>query len=317
MRNSNPLWTSLRTSCFIAAITLTAVHVSAQDVEIKPQLRAGDEFRLEVTRTREDTSRPQQNGKSRTVVDVRVLSATPAGFVLDWAPGETVLDNPQVAMDPVVMAASRIVSQSVFRLNLSAEGEFAGVANEAEVSPKLQAMLNTIIQSLAERLPADQRTAFHNLIGQMLSPAALISSATREAEIYFSLNGVALAVGEAAEAGLEQPSPVGGGIIPATFRVDMESATTESASLRTTTAYDPAALLRMTQSLVQQAGRPIPPDELARIPPMQMSDDGKFVFDRAVGLMREVVVNRRVSAGDVRRHDGWQIRLLHGPKRGL
>jgi hypothetical protein len=71
----------------------------------------------------------------------------------------------------------------------------------------------------------------------------------------------------------------------------------------------------MTQSLAQQAGKPIPPAELAKIPPRQMSDDAKYLFDRTVGLMREVTVNRLVSAGDMRRYDGWQIRLLSAPKR--
>jgi hypothetical protein len=117
------------------------------------------------------------------------------------------------------------------------------------------------------------------------------------------------------EFGLEQPSPVGSGVIAAKFRVDMESATNDSASLKTTTTYDPAALMRMTQSLAQQAGKPIPPAELAKIPPMKMSDDAKYLFDRTVGLMREVMVNRHVSTDGMRRYDGWQIRLLSAPKR--
>jgi hypothetical protein len=39
------------------------------------------------------------------------------------------------------------------------------------------------------------------------------------------------------------------------------------------------------------------------------------VFDRAVGLMREVVVNRRVGVTGMERVDGWDIRLLQAPKR--
>ena len=304
-----------RTPLFVVAVTLISAVASAQDVDIRPQLRAGDDFRLDITRTRENSARPQADNRGRTLVNVRVVSATPKGWVLDWAPGETVLDNPQVAQDPTIAAASEIVRGIVFRLTLNADGEVTGLANQKEIAPKLQAMLNKVVQDLSARIPAEQRKTFQNLIGQVLSPAALISSATREAEIYFGLNGVSLPAGQSVEVDLQQPSPVGGGVIPARLRVTMESATNDSASLKTTTTYDPAALMQMTQSLAQQAGKPIPPAELARIPPMQMNDDAKYLFDRTVGLMREVTVNRTVYAGNTRRYDGWQIQLVSTPKR--
>src|SRR5262245_60025144 len=121
----------------IAALILTTPAAYAQELTIKPKLREGDQFRLELSRTRENSARPQQNGQSRTLVDVRVNSATPQGFVLDWMPGETVIDNPQAAQDPLIAAASDAVRGMRFRLTLSPEGEFTGLANHAEVVPRL------------------------------------------------------------------------------------------------------------------------------------------------------------------------------------
>jgi hypothetical protein len=46
-----------------------------------------------------------------------------------------------------------------------------------------------------------------------------------------------------------------------------------------------------------------------------MDDDGRFVLDRTVGLMRELVVNRRISAGKDQRLDRWEIRLVREPQR--
>ena len=54
--------------------------------------------------------------------------------------------------------------------------------------------------------------------------------------------------------------------------------------------------------------------ELARVS-MKMSDDGRFVHDRRVGLMREVIVDRRSAAGTEQRLDRWEIRLVRGPQR--
>jgi hypothetical protein len=95
----------------------------------------------------------------------------------------------------------------------------------------------------------------------------------------------------------------------------MDSITTNSVSLTTETTYDDRALLRVAESLVKQAGKPVPQSELAKVPRMDMNDDGTFVFDRTVGLMREVTMIRRVVAGTSQRLDRWEIRLLDGPKR--
>jgi hypothetical protein len=210
----------------------------------------------------------------------------------------------------VVNFASQALRDIRFQLNLNADGELKGLANQDEVAPKLKTVVDTVVRNLASSMPEDQRKGFLNLIGQVLSVDVLIATATRDAATYLGLNGAALAVGEEAVVDVEQPSPLGGDPLPAKFRVRMESATADVASLKTTTTYDPAALMRLTRSLAKQAGSPTPPEQFINLPPMQMSDEGTFVFDRKRGLMREVKVNRRVSVGPNRRLDAWEIRLI-------
>jgi hypothetical protein len=298
------------------ALTVTAAPAFAQDVTIVPTLRAGDAFQLEVIRIRENSAQPQQNSKGRTLVDVRVISASADGFLIEWVPGDTVLDNPQAAaaMNALAGVAAQALRDIRFRLNLNADGELTGMANQAEVAPKLKTVVDAVIRELSTRIPDEQRRQFLDFVGQILSVDVLIATATRDAATYFGLNGVSLAAGEVAEVDLEQPSPLGGGSLPAKFRVRMESASADSASLKTTTTYDAAALVRLTASVVKQAGSPIPPEELAKLPPMQMADEGTYLFDRKIGLMREVKVNRRIAMGPSGRLDAWEIRLVRGPR---
>jgi len=296
-------------------LSIAGSQALAQDVTIGPQLREGDQFRLEMVRLRENSQQPQQNGRSRTLVNVAVISVTADGVLLDWAPGDTTFDNQQVAQNPLLAAAVQAASGLKFRLTLNPDGELTGMANQAEVAPKLQAIVDTMLQGLAANLPAEQRQGLITFASQILSPELLIASAVREASIYFGLNGVSLAAGDEAEFEIEQASPFGGAAIPATFRVRMDSATADSASLTTAVTYDSAALWRVTESLAKQAGKPIPPDELARMPPIDIRDQGTYLFDRTLGLMREVIVNRHIAVGGVRRLDGWEIRLLEGPRR--
>jgi len=286
-----------------------------QDIEVRPKLVQGDKFRLEVTRIRRDSSRPQMNASGRTLVDAQVVSAGPDGFVLDWLPGDTVYDNPQVMQDPTVAAAVQAGKGMRFRIALSPDGEFDRLLNEAEVRPKIEAMVRTVISQFANALPANQRKNFQDLMGQVLSPDTLISSATQDAQIYWGLYGAALAAGESISANLEQPSPIGGGSIPATFRVNMESATGTTATITTTTTYDKDVLLRMTLDLAQRAGATLRPEDVATMPSMQMADDGKYEFDRTHGLMRKITINRRITAGPLDRLDGWVITLVEAPKR--
>jgi hypothetical protein len=294
----------------LVVLVAIAAQAHAQDISIVPTLRAGDSFQLEVIRIRENSAQPQQNGKSTTRVSVLVLSSSADGSVIEWVPGTTVFDNPQVALNPLVGSAAQALRGIRFELNLNAEGELKGLANQAEVAPRLKTVVDPVVRDLAARIPEDQRKGFLDLISQVLSVDVLIASATRDAATYLGLNGASLAVGEAVDVDLEQQSPFGGDPLPAKFRVRMESATTDVASLKTTTTYDPAALMRLTRSLAKQAGSPIPPEQFINLPPMQISDEGSFVFDRKRGLMREVKVNRRIAVGPNRRLDAWEIRLI-------
>ena len=193
----------------LLSLTVISLLTLAQDIEIRPKLNPGDKFRLEVAHIRRDSSRPQTNATGRTLVDVLVVSTNAGGSVLDWAPGDTVFDSPQVSLDPAVAAAAQATKGMHFRIALNADGGFASLLNEAEVRPKLQSVVGGIVAELAGRLPSNQRKSFQELMGQLVTPAALISSATRDAQIYFGLNGAPLTVGQTMAANLQQPGPMG------------------------------------------------------------------------------------------------------------
>jgi hypothetical protein len=286
-----------------------------EEVEIVPRLRAGDEFSLEVVHARENSSRPEQNAKSTTPIAVRVLTATPEGSTLEWTPGEPSLDNPQLARDPMFAAAINAVRGVSLQLKLSPDGEFTGLTNQDEVVSRLQAATDVMVRELTTKLPEEQRAQFKSAMGSVLSPAMLIASATRDVQTYFGLNGATLAVGEPVEVELQQPNPFGGDPIPARLRVTAASATKSEAVINTTTSYDPAVLVKMTEALMAKAGQSLTPDDIAKAPAMKMADEARYVLDRKLGVIREARVERRVEADTIRRVDHWDIRLLKAPTR--
>ena len=299
----------------VVACVFVATAVSAQEVRIAPLLKSGDEFRLEITRVREDSARPQQNSKGTTLVDVRVVSATAQGLTLDWVPGTTEMGSSQIAANPLMRAASDALRGLRLTLTLGADGEYSGLSNETDVLAQLQKSVDPMLRLLLENAPAAERDPIEKALRQVLSPAVMVASVTRDAQTYFSLNGVSIAVGEALEAEVQQPNPLGGSPLPATVRISLESATADSCVVTMATTYEPAALVAMTRGFAEQMGKPLPEQELQKIPTFQLRDDSRFVLDRTVGLMREVTVNRRVIAGSDHRLDRWEMRLVRAPRR--
>ena len=291
-----------------------AATTSAQDILITPKMRAGDTFKLEISRTRENVPASPQDGKGSTTIDVTVLTATPEGSTIEWEFGLTtgsVAGLPEALM----LTASDAMRGMKPVIRLTPDGEVVGLVNETEVLAKMQAAVDIIRRDLVEKMPPANRQGLEAILVQILSPTILLASVVRDAGTYFELNGVELAVGESVTADQMQPNPLGGESLSTKFTVRLESATADTASLVTTTAYDGEALMRATRQLLEKAGNPVSPEELAKFPAMQLVDEGRFVFDRGVGLMREVVSVSRVKVAGRSRLDRTEIRLAAPPRR--
>ena len=274
----------------------------------------GDSFELELVRVREDSRRPQANGKSRTVVRVRVLEAGPKGFVLEWQQGATAFDNPEIVKNPIAAAAANAVKDMSIEAILGSDGEYVGLRNQAEVAGKLQSMLDGMLSSIGKQLQdPSQRQTVETLARRLMSPEFLLSAAASDVQTYFGLHGAVLVKGKSVETPIQQPSPLGSGTVPATFRVTLESLDAHQANLSSDTAYDPRALAALTKQLAAQAAPGATSTPLSTV---EMTDSGRYIYNRAFGLMNEVAITRRIVAGEgATRVDGREIRLLTRPNR--
>ena len=290
----------------IRAMALLAAVGTAQAVQLRPRLVAGDTFRLEVTRVHEEAGRSDANYTIWTPVDVRVISARNNGFEIDWRPAASVIER-QAAADPGVIAGSQALHNISFRVALTADGEFQRLLNEPEVRGQLTAAVGATLRATVPE--ADRREQFR----EVLTPGFMVALATRDAEIYFGVNGLSLAVGESLETSLDQPSPWGG-TVPAVYRIRLASATAETAAVTTTTTYDADALLKLTLGILEKGGAKIPPGGLEKAR-LEMTDDGTYEVDRRLGIVRDMTINRRVSLPGVQRLDRWTIKLVKAPAR--
>jgi hypothetical protein len=287
---------------------LAATLASAQQIELVPKLRAGDHFELDLTRIREDSSKPVRNGKSRTPVYIKVLDIDDKSTILDWSYGPTVFENVDASNNPIVKAAAGAMRDLHLEVILSNRGEFQGLRNEAAAVVKFQQMVDTMVAAIAGLIKDEKRRqTIESGIRAMMSPRMQMDSATSDVRTYFGINGNSLAAGKPIEISLGQPTP-------ATFRLTLDKSEPAQLSLSSTTAYATEGLSILRSKLLDQFGVSLPESEKSKLPPMKMSDTGKYTFDRTFGLMTEVLVMRTVSMGGaLEKRDGWEYRLTKRP----
>lgn len=291
---------------------------AAQEVEFRPALKVGDRFTLEVTRTKEDSNRPATNSTVTTNVEVIVEKAGAEGFVLNWRPGAAKVLAGNPLSDPTIQVAAKIVGDMQYLIQLAPTGEFERVANYDDLLPKLTAALDAMMRPLEASLKADELASFRTFMGTTLSPANLVVVATRDAQSYVGLYGVAVSKGSPLQGVLTRPSPLGGEPLPATFTITLESADAQSAIATVRTEYDGAALVKQLAALTAKVGTASTAAELASLR-MTFVDDTRVTYDRGTGLFREFTNSRRLESGDGRstatRLDRLMIKLLQPPTR--
>jgi hypothetical protein len=304
------------TRSLVAALLfcVLAPAVSAQTVDIVPSLRAGDELRLQIVHSREDSTRPERNATVTTQIQVRVVSVTAEGTTLEWQPGTASIDTSAPITDPLVVATNEAVGNVVLRISLSPDGEVTGLVNQRDVLAKLQPAIDVVVRGLLERVAPEQRAAVQSAMARVLSPQFLTASVMRDVETYFALGGASLDVGEAVEVEVEQPSPLGGDPLPSVLWVKADSATADGLVVLTRTRYDKEALVSLTKTLISQAGAP-PLSNQELVPAMEVVDEARFVIDRRLGIAREIQASRGATVGPQRRLERWTFRLVEPPRR--
>ena len=305
----------------LPALALVAV-LSPQQVSFTPRFVTGDEFTLQIRHSREDSRRPAANFTALTPVTVRVVSTGAAGTVLTWTPGDVEVEGGADALaDPTAGLAGEIFDEATIRVALDPDGSFGRIENAKELLTKLTAVLDAVLSELEKGKSAEESRKVRELVGQVLTPQNLMNMATRDVQTYVAMHGVELPPAKPLDVPIRQPNPFGGDPLSAVLRLRVESSTAEAATLVSTTVYDTDALKKSTLALLERtapAGKKPTPEELATFR-LELSDEGRYVFDPKLGLFRSVTVTRRTgtSAGTVKatRSDRYEITLVTPPKR--
>ena len=274
----------------------------AQDVEVVPRWKQGDVIRLEYSRTKEDSRRPQNNGTSKTPVEVEILSVDAKGSTVRWRNGPTEFPAGMSIPENILKLQDKVMSMAV-EIQLNPAGEFQFVINEKQVSEQMSTLLDAVLKDMGN----DQN--LQAMVKQLLNPAALLAAASNDAKTYFGMYGVALKPKEKVTANLEQPFPLNPGTtLPAVFEVELLGVEGKVAKLRSSTRFDEVGVATAMADLFAKAG--VKPEEAGKMPKVELKDEGHFEYELETGLMRVVVAERRTEMpGALTRRDRKEFRL--------
>ena len=287
---------------------------AAQEVEIVPRFVAGAEFRLEVTRSTENSERPKSNYSISRTVDVRVVSVNRDGAVLEWKPRPSILERLAALADPSTAMAFQIVGQVPFTLLLDGDGALEGFGDEAALGQRLVVARDAMLKKTFDGLKPEEIKKADDLMQRVLSPANLIDLATRDAQVYAAVHGVALAAGESVEVDIEQPNPFGGKPMPAKVRIQMASVAPAAATVAMSITYAPEGFRDVMMSLMGDIAPAKIQEEMQKTK-LALTEEGTYVFDRKLRLVRDVTYTRKTNIDAHSKIEKWVIRLVNEPKR--
>jgi hypothetical protein len=277
----------------------------SQTLAIKPHLAVGDTFSVEISHVRSNSSRPDTTAKSKNINQVRVVETGPNGSLLEWVVGPVDYNDPSQEGNPIVTGASKALDNMHLMVKLGPAGDFTGLQNEADAGKQLLTVADQVVKSVTAQAPEDQKAGLETVVRQMMQPGALLSSATRDIQMYFNLHGVEVETGKPAQTTVHQANPISGDPTETKLRVTMESPN----HLAVVASYDPAAVQNAMNELISKASPG------ATAPRVEVQENGQYVYAPASGLMQSVTYTRRVRAAMQVRTDEWQVSLLKSPSR--
>ena len=292
---------AMNCACLLAAQTLT----------VQPAFTAGETLQLELKKTRED-SRAPRSYVAVTPVAARVLSTDASGTVVDWVPGKTEVSDPALLENPMLKAAMDVLEGLHLEILLDPNGAFHHLRNEADVVKNLTEATAVMGRELAKTIPNDaRRKQFTEMFETVASPEVLIASASREAALYFGVNGAVLEEAKPVKETVEMINPLGGGVIKGEMemRVASRNALLGQASVEVTHSYDPALMTQMLKELAKHAGAQVPAD--ANVPQIRFTDKATYLIDTRSGHVRSVSHVRTIEGGPgMKRVDTTSVRLV-------
>lgn len=286
---------ALATACLTMAAS-AALCAEAQ-VDLRPQWKAGEQVRYELTKTR---TKKSGAATSRTDVRMEVIEATTKGFLLRTVFGSTRMDDPQTQAVQMVERISSPLKDLDILMEVDHDGTVLRIRNWQEVRIallKVTDMLTDLMRQQKTPQPViDQAIA---RVEQMYATEeGTRNTVMREVHLIFVPLGRTYSTVEPLEYTTDLPVLIGSGTIPAKGMFELTSIDHDKKliTIRWKQSADSSAVTNSVAKILEE-GNKSTANRTADSPHMTLSDDGEFVVNTISGWPDVLTYTRKVTSG--------------------
>jgi len=300
---------------------------SSKLVYIDPTLTKGSSIKLEISTTKEMSSKGNKPEKRHSSVDVliEVLDVAEDGTSkIAWtqtipnaaATAKAMVDDPMAAM---------LLAMDGLRLEfgLTADGELTALDNFDAVQKRLITVVEGTIEKRRQAGTSEESlAAVRKMVTELYSDEALATATLmKEPGLYFQIYGYELEAGKPLEYETELGNPLGGAPYPAagTWRLDgfnsKASPPAKLVKVRWQQQVDEKQAIKIMvetlRSMAEKVGKPVPEDEAAKLKQMQfeISDDGTYTYNRETGFIESLRYKRMTVVDEKRSSETVTMRV--------
>lgn len=264
--------------------------------------QVGDEYRIEYSRERTDLRDGNPvTGKAWAIIKSRVEEKTPEGYLVTWTYEDVVLEHYALDTDAKRKKMEAFIADIYknFRTEIQTTdtGFPTGIRNRDELVSLMKTMSETILTTLHS--DPEMRAKERSVWQQVLNPQVVENLMLMDAYLVYGLMGGSYRGGQVDTYDTELPFPFGGPPIPATLHVLLREFDEQTGLARITSQSTPdpiqmsKAVIEWMTRMAKSQGQPAP--EPSQIPEIYIQDTTDFLYDRKMGLPREVTSEKFIT----------------------
>ncbi len=300
----------LSTLCILVAMPVASAQKETGKITLMPHWRKGEKRQYAMVKARRKVQGPAAlSGKGTTPVLIEVLDANDAGHLLSWTMGETQVEDPALAADPIAKAVVELTKNTTVVFQLDGDTRLTAVRNWQQLRAVGNKIAEACLQEMKRRGMDDTtvgkaRQQFESLLGTRQQIEILF---TRSSQIFFAPLGVEYSLGRPFEYEDKLANPFGGEPFPtrASFTLEKMDAASDIAIITWRQEIDPVAGARILEKIVRdlaaRLGKPVPSGRLLDF--INVKDVATFTVHLSSGWPQRVSYTRTMTTAGVSQED--------------
>lgn len=274
--------------------TLAALSMglSAQTFDVKPLLKAGQQFELRISR---ETPQPSQDKPiiTRTPIQVKVLEVAATGTTLEWDYDDPAYENVPPELKASIGGMRSAMHQVRLEPQLGPDGLFRSLRNWDQIVKESQ----SIIEAASKQLDGAPQAQVKRLMEEALTQ----DNVAIEVRNYFGFSGLHLQLHKPVPRTDSTPAPMNLGQLRMNVSIEMTAMDDNEVTIVSESESDPASERKVAEAMAE---RFLPPGErvnmdLSRFS-LKVKETVTASIDRRTGLVKRMDRDYSMQAGPQR-----------------